>query len=273
MSRIYLSAIMGALLAACPMMRVCEAATLDTHVLINFDGTLSGGVYSLGLGEVDDSFTFAGSGAASVAGGIGDVPGDVDIVSGFLFDATELELNEGFQMRTTSWVSEALFKPDADEPGQPASNDGNHILGARGDSFMRYNNNDVGVNIGYWDGGSEPQAGVPVPTVGTYNHIALVWDASTNTLSGYVNGTVASVSTGNPFEIPSPFVDYGFFGRPTFAGRAVDGSFDALAFSSFTGTFAPTDFVLEAIPEPGSATLVGLAAVGLGFCLVRRNRG
>jgi hypothetical protein len=101
------------------------------------------------------------------------------------------------------------------------------------------------------------------PSAGSYSHVALVWEAASRTLSAYVNGaSQGSVSTGNPFEVPSPNVGYGFFSR--FSTRAIDGKLNAVAFSTFTGTFNPgADFQLPVVPEPSSVILLTIALLSL----------
>jgi hypothetical protein len=109
------------------------------------------------------------------------------------------------------------------------------------------------------------------PSAGSYSHVALVWDSASRTLSAYLNGaSQGSVSTGNPFEVPSPNVGYGFFSR--FANRAIDGKLSAIAFSTYTGTFNPAaDFQLPVIPEPSSVVLLTIALSMLSWWFTNKR--
>jgi hypothetical protein len=90
-----------------------------------------------------------------------------------------------------------------------------------------------------------------------------VWNSGTNTLSAYLNGAPQGSVSGNPFEVPSVNVGYGFFSRTGFLNRAIDGKLDAVAFSTYTGTFVPgTDFQLP-VPEPSSLLLLTISIFAL----------
>ena len=66
------------------------------------------------------------------------------------------------------------------------------------------------------------------------------------------------------FDVSSPNVGYGFFSR--FLNRAVDGKFDAVAFSTFTGDFnAATDFQLARGTGARTIALVDDCSRGAGF--------
>lgn len=247
-------------------------AVVTPQVLVYFDGSLAGTAYTLGPGEIDNSFTFGANGSVSITDGIADIPGDTDRTSGFLFSGGDLVIEQGLgSLRTTNWVTEAHFMPDVASVDQPSPQTpyGNHFLDVQGDTFYRYDGygrNPKSPTFGYWDGSNETVLDSGEPVVGVFNHVALVWDASTNTLEAYLNGvSQGAASTGSAFDVSSPNVGYGFFSR--FLDRAVDGKLDAVAFSTFDGTFNPaTDFqlaVIEVIPEPGSLVLIGMAFAGL----------
>jgi hypothetical protein len=254
-----------------------DAASVTPQVLVYFNGSLVGTAYTLGPGEIDNSFTFAANGAVSITGGVADIPGDTDRHAGFLFSGTDLVAEQSLgSLKTTNWITEALFYPDATAATQPqfATNYGNHILDLQGDTFYRYDgfgNNPKIVDFGYYSSGNDTESKQTVPDLpaGQYSHVALVWTAATNTLSAYLNGaSQGSVTTTLPFDVSSPNVGYGFFSR--FLDRAVDGKLDAVAFSTFTGSFdAASDFRLSAVPEPGSVALAVMALVGL--VLARRK--
>jgi hypothetical protein len=239
-----------------------RAATVTKQVLVNFNGSLSGTTYTLGAGEIDNSASFRANGGATVSGGVADIPGDTSDASGFFFNSTALG-----NLRTQSWVTEAHMSLDVPVASQPNVTPFNHFLDVQGDLFYRFDSNPKVTRFGFWDGANEPTMVTANPSAGAYNHVALVWDSPTRTLAAYINGaSQGSVSTGNPFEVPSPNVGYGFFSR--FMNRAIDGKLSAVAFSTFTGTFNPgADFQLAVIPEPGSVALLAI-----GFAIFTRLR-
>jgi hypothetical protein len=100
--------------------------------------------------------------------------------------------------------------------------------------------------------------------------VALVWNSGTRTLSAYINGASQGSVSANPFEVPSPNVGYGFFSR--FLNRAIDGKLNAVAFSTYTGTFNPgADFQLPVVPEPTSVMLLTFALSVLPAWFTRRR--
>jgi hypothetical protein len=251
-----------------------NAASVTKQVYVTFDGSLTGTAYTLGPGEIDNSFTFTGNGSVSITGGVADVPGDVDLTSGFLFSGTDLVVEQGLgSLKTTNWITEAIYKPDVAAAGQPSpagntNNYGNHILDLHGDTFYRYDGFGTTPKVtdfGYWDGGGEDIESAGEPALGQFNHVALVWNASSNSVEAFLNGVSQGVaSTGNAFDVSSPNVGYGFFSR--FLNRAVDGKFDAVAFSTYTGTFdASSDFQLPVVPEPSAVALLAIALGGLAW--------
>src|SRR5262249_628064 len=127
------------------------------------------------------------------------------------------------------------------------------------------------VDFGYYASGpdQEPKQTVPDLPLDSFSHVALVWNAGTKTLSGYLNGvSQGSVSSGANFGVSRPNVGYGFFSR--FLDRAVDGKLDAVAFSTFSGDFNPaTDLQLTGVPEPATFLLLTIALGGLA--LVRKK--
>jgi hypothetical protein len=247
-------------------------AAVTPQVKILFNGTLAGTTYTLGAGELDNSFSFAGNGSATVTGGVGDIPGNLDPVldgsgnvagagtttgSGFYFNSSFLGLGP---LNNDNWIAEARMKLDAPVTGQPANF--NHFIDVQGDTFFRFDTpaNKV-TRLGYWDGSNEPTQTVPNLSDAAYNHVALVWDATNTQLTGYVNGVSVGTADGAAFDIPSPRVGFGFFAR--FYNRAIDGKLDGVAFSTYSGAFnSATDFQLG-VPEPASAGLAALALAAL----------
>jgi hypothetical protein len=233
-----------------------QAATVTRQVYINFDGTLTGGnTYALGPGELDVTGTFRKNGGASIAGGVADVPGNLNAASGFVFSSATLPA-----LTTTNWISEALVLPDVPAAAQPGTF--NHLLDVRGDLFYRYNGNTAApkfMHYGFYDGSTETSDTTPELSTTQYSHVALAWNASTRTLQGFVDGvSQGTLSTGNVFATPSVNVGYGFFARTGFMNRAIDGKLDAVAFSTYTGTLNPGfgtgfDFQLDPADAPSLA--------------------
>jgi hypothetical protein len=221
-------------------------------VHVNFSGSLAGTTYTLGPGELDTTGTFQGNGAATVSGGVADIPTDS---SGFFFNSTSLG-----NLRTQNWITEARINLDVPVASQPnGAQPFNHFLDVQGDTFYRFDSSPKVTRFGYWDGTNEPTMITANPAAGSYSHVALVWNSGTNTLSAYLNGAPQGSVSGNPFEVPSVNVGYGFFSRTGFMNRAIDGKLDGVAFSTFTGAFnAVTDFQLQ-VPEPSSLLLLTIS--------------
>ncbi len=247
-------------------------AVVTPQVRINFDGTLTGATYNLAPGELDNSLSFSANGSATVSGGLGDVPGDVDPAtvgpgnteglgtttgSGFYFYGNLLGLGS---LPAQNWVTEALIKLDVPVNSQPG--EFNHFLDVQGDTFYRFDSppNKI-TRYGYWDGSSEPTATTAGLSDTGYSHVALVWNAAGSSLEGFLNGVSQGVLDAGNFDVSSPRIGYGFFAR--FYNRAIDGKLDSVAFSTYDGQFNPsTDFQL-AIPEPTSLALLTVAIAGL----------
>jgi hypothetical protein len=243
-----------------------SGATVTKRVHVNFSGSLAGTTYTLGPGELDTTATFRANGAATVSGGVADIPGNTTDSSGFFFNSTTLG-----NLRTQNWITEARINLDVPVASQPnGAQPFNHFLDVQGDTFYRFDSNPKVTRFGYWDGTNEPNMTSANPAAGSYSHVALVWNSGTNTLSAYLNGAPQGSVSGNPFEVPSVNVGYGFFSRTGFLNRAIDGKLDSVAFSTFTGTFnAATDFQLV-VPEPGSLVLLTLTLAALAW-LVRKK--
>lgn len=226
----------AALTIACLLVGTAPGATVTRQMFVHFNGTLTGGnAYALGAGEIDVTGTFRKNGSATITGGVADVPGNVDVTSGFLFNAASLPA-----LTTNNWVSEAILIPDVPNASQPGTF--NHLLDVQGEVFFRMNGNGAAkiTQLGYWNGSSEPTATVPNLSTTQYSHIALTWTASTRRLTAYIDGvSVGTVASGSPFATPTTNIGYGFYARTGFLNRAFDGKLDAVSFSTYTGTFNP----------------------------------
>ncbi len=105
-------------------------------------------------------------------------------------------------------------------------------------------------------------------TANTWNHVALVVQSDTNTVSFFLNGT----QIGSPAGLNSFVTGFSVGGDENGAGRISAGALvDELRIFTFgQGTFTPT--MLSAVPEPG--TYAALAGIGvLAVALVRRRVG
>lgn len=239
-----------------------DAATVTPHVQVNFNGTLSGLTYGLGAGELDTTGTFAANGSATISGGMADLPGDVDATSGFYFNSASLGA-----LTTQNWIAEIVFSPDVATANQPGPF--NNFLDVQGDTYFRFNGNGQpkAPQFGFFDGTIESiDTTVSAIATNEFSHLALTWTAASNTLEAYLDGvSQGTLSTGTPYSVPGSRVGFGFFARDGFIGRAVDGKLDAVAFSTFTGTFnSGTDFQLVAPPPPLTATVNRDTAGNLG---------
>jgi alpha-L-fucosidase len=235
-SRGWFAPVAAALTIVGLLLTSARGATVTRQLFVHFNGTLtSGNAYALGAGEIDVTGTFRKNGSATIVGGVADVPGNVDATSGFLFNAASLA-----SLTTTDWVSEAILIPDVPNANQPGTF--NHLLDVQGDLYFRLNGNGASkiTQLGYWNGSSEPTTVVSNLPAGRTSHVALTWTAATRTLTGYVDGvSVGSVSSASAFATPSTNVGYGLFARSGFQNRAFDGKLDAVAFSTYSGTFNP----------------------------------
>jgi Concanavalin A-like lectin/glucanases superfamily/PEP-CTERM motif len=229
------------------------ATTLTNHVLIRFDGSLAGTAYSLGAGETDTTGTFKANGTPTLSGGAASLDGGTSN-DGFDFNPTTLGSLPG-----QNWIAEAIVSFDSFQTGFRT------LIDIHGDTDFRVNNAASGIEALYWDGSTDsPVLSSPLPTTGQLVHYALVWDAAATSLTAYVNGVSIGTTDHGIFESPDATnVSFGYFGRAGFDNRGIDGSLDAVAFSTFTGTFNPsTDFV-AAVPEPSTALLAAFGLLGL----------
>src|SRR5687768_2829937 len=90
----------GVLAVAVALASSASGATVTKRVFVNFSGSLAGTTYTLGPGEIDTTATFRANGAATVAGGVADIPGNTTDTSGFFFNSTTLG-----NLRTQNWIT------------------------------------------------------------------------------------------------------------------------------------------------------------------------
>lgn len=245
------------LIASLAAVGSAAAATVSPVLLINFDGTLVGTTYTPASGELVTSGTFAANGTPTVGSGKAAIDGSVAVsasADGFKYSTTLGSL------AGTNWVAEAIFAFDAFGTGQRT------LIDVQGDTDFRVNNAGNGLQAIYWDGTVAGSANAALPTVGTYLHYALVWDAAATSLTAYLGGVSIGTVNNNAFATPDlTNISFGYLGRSGNVGRGVDGTLEAISFSTFTGSFnSTTDFL---IPEP-SVALLGL----LGFLPFLRRR-
>ncbi|NQT40267.1 MAG: PEP-CTERM sorting domain-containing protein [Planctomycetes bacterium] len=244
------------------------AATVTPQVLVNFDGTISGTTYTLGAGELDTTGSFAASrNAQVVSGGQGFLnhmfTGGSQGGEGFFFNGPAF--NTG-GTPNTDWIMEMRWTPTAGynqshgQAGSLAS-----MLAQGGHGTLRYVSptpSPSTVQTNYWDGGTDHSFNAATtPTAGVANHAAVVFDNAANRQDYYLNGVLIGSAGGGT---PNPVNSNDLFGfgqeiHPATTGqvRGTHGFVDAVAFSTFTGAFAPgSDFQLD--------TAQGTAASSIG---------
>jgi hypothetical protein len=236
-----------------------QAATVTPQVVVRFDGAIAGNTYTLGSGELDTTSSFTGIGNPAVGGGIADLDqnGGLGVQQGFEFNPAGIG-----SLTATSWVAETRLNFDSFGTGQLTA------ISVQGDVDFRILVDASGLQAGYWDGSTFGDVTISLPAVDQYVDLALVWDAPTTSLTAYFDGTAIGTINNNAFATPdTSYVSFGYFGRAGFEGRSIDGQLEAVAFSTFTGTFDPnTDF--QVIPEPSAIAIIGLGGIGL----LRRRR-
>jgi hypothetical protein len=223
-----------------------EATPLETKLLINFNGTLEGTAYTLGQDEIDVSGTFKANGAPIVSGGVAVInPGNENGPDGFDIDPAGLG-----NLATQNWVAEAVvtYHSSGDITTTPV------VMDVQGDCNIRLRDElDANVlQMFYWNGSAVQQKYTALPPNGVQVHLAYAWNASTITLTGYVNGVPFGSLSGGAFQTPDPStLSFGYFGRTGFEGRGIDGTLNAVAFQVGTATFNPeTGFLI--LPESQS---------------------
>ena len=145
---------------------VADAASVTKQVYVTFDGSLAGTAYTLGAGEIDNSFTFRGERRSDDHRWHRRCSGRyVDLTSGFFFSGADLVTEEGLgSLKTTNWITRSglLAGCACRGPAQPGrqheqlrqphpGSAGRYVLSLRRFRLGRPKVTDVG----YWDGGSE----------------------------------------------------------------------------------------------------------------------
>ncbi len=221
---------------------VC-AAELTPHVYVDFVGTLDGTSYTLGPREIDTTGTFgAHHGTEIVADGLGSLTdADGAAQESFEFDASAFNAN-GTEFTGTAFVVEAIFTPTA------ASDLMAPIIDIGGQAFIRFHN---GLSAGNWDGSTDISNNdiQDIPPLGETHHYAIVYDGG-SIIDYYMDGVpIFQSDNGSPQDITS-LISWGNIRHPSVdGGRQLRGQYEAVAFSTFTGTFDPAaDFILPGGP-------------------------
>ncbi len=218
---------------------------LETQLLVYFNGSISEAAYALDPAEIDMSGTLQVSGDPVVEGGTAELnPGDENGVDGFRIDGSYFG-----DLTTQNWVAETVVTYQSTGSGYTPV-----VIDVQGDCNLRLrtDENDDVLQMFYWNGSSVQQELTMLPPTGVRVHLALAWDASTTTLTGYINGVAFGSLSGGAFAAPDPSnLSFGYFGRSGFEGRGIDGTLDAISFQSGTEVFDPaTDFLI--LPETQS---------------------
>lgn len=239
-----------------------EPTALETKLLVNFDGSLDGTVYTLGDGEIDATSTFKANGAPNISGGVAVInPGNENGIDGFDIDPASVG-----NLTTQNWVAEAVvtYQSSGDIATTPV------VMDVQGDCNIRLRDElDANVlQMFYWNGSAVQQKYTALPPNGVRVHLAFSWNAGTATLTGYVNGVPFGSSSGGSFTTPDlSTLSFGYFGRTGFEGRGIDGVLDAVAFQTGTATFDPgSNFLILPVTQSFAAWIGGFPVGALtGF--------
>lgn len=218
-----------------------SAHALTTNLLIRFEGSLDGTVYTLGAGEIDATGTFSANGNPLVKGGraelFGSAQSDV-FADGFRFDPAALE-----PLADTHWVAEAVVAFDT--PGGGLST----VIDVQGDTDFRFSHDSRALEAGYWDGATNYRMQAVLPKSRHFIHLALVWEADARRLTAYTNGIPIGCVGDRPFVAAGP-VSFGYFARAGIAGRGIDGVLYAVSFATSGRPIQPSDFLVNRMPPP-----------------------
>jgi hypothetical protein len=212
------------------------AIPLTPQVLVNFDGTLDGTTYTLASGEIDTTGSFKANGSPSLTNGTAVInPDNGGGSDGFNFDPSSLG-----ELLRQNWVAETVISFESFD-GFLAT-----IIDVQGDPSLRINSGGDLLQSTYFNGSTAGSQTTDLPSLAEPVHLALAWDAASQSLTAYVDGTSIGPISQGPFTIPyATSVAFGYFGRVGFENRGVDGVLSAVAFSTGTAQINPgTDFVL-----------------------------
>lgn len=234
------------------------ASPISTNLLVNFDGSVSGTTYTLAPGESDVTGTFKANGSPVLGAGLASInSGAGGGTAGFDFNPASLG-----DLRTQNWVVEALVTFQSFAGTLPTA------ISVQ-DVDFRVNNAKTALETVYYNEVVDTRQTTSLPALGTQVHLAMVWDASTGTLNGYVDGNPIGPVSAGAFEAPDPSnVSFGYFGRVGFDNRGIDGILDAVSFRSGTTAVNPaTDFVILPTGSTYSSWITGfgIAPGSLGF--------
>jgi len=135
------------------------------------------------------------------------------------------------------------------------------VIDIGGQCFIRFHS---GLSAGSWDGSTDISNNniQVIPDVGQTHHYAIVYDG-VDTIDYYLDGApIFQSGNGSPQGITT-LISWGNIRHPSVdGGRQLRGEYDAVAFSTFTGSFDPeTDFIL-----PG-----GLGSLPFAMAMAPKN--
>ncbi|MCW1886345.1 fibronectin type III domain-containing protein [Luteolibacter flavescens] len=230
-----------------------DVSPFQTKLLINFDGTLDGNFYTLGEGEIDETSSFKANGAPTVSNGVARLnPGVDNGPDGF--DANPSMLGD---LRAQNWIAEAVVTYNSVNSTTTTP----WLIDVQGDTNLRLRSEtsaDV-LQLFYYNGSAVQRSLSPLPPSGVKAHFALVWDAATTTLTGYVNGELIGQLSNGPFARPDVTnLSFGYLGRTNFVGNGIDGTLDAVSFQTGTGLFDPgSNFIIMPETQGYAAWIAG----------------
>jgi hypothetical protein len=236
------------------------ATALQAKLLIKFDGSLDGATYTPAAGEIDVTGTFQANGAPTIAGGLATInAGNEGGADGFSMDPSVLG-----DLVSQNWVAEEVLTYQSTKAAGPGTTP--VLMDVQGNCNMRLRTetDDTVLQLFYYNGSAAFQQFTPKPADGTKVHLAYAWDASSATLTGYINGVAfGSISKGPYYSLSAPStVTFGYFGRPGFVGRGVDGVLDAVAFQSGSTPFNPASGFLILPKSQNFTSWIGGFPVG-----------
>ncbi len=222
---------------------VAGAADVTPVIFVDFEGALAGTAYTFGPREIDTTGTFAAhNGTEIVSGGLG-ILTDADGAGqeSFEFDASAFNGN-GSSFAGTSFVVEAVFTA-TDPSGAMAP-----IMDLGGQCFIRFHD---GLSAGSWNGATEVANNniEPIPNAGETHHYAIVYHGA-DIIDYYKDGVqIFQSDNGSPQDITT-LISWGNIRHSSVdGGRQLMGEYEAVAFSTFAGTFDPAeDFILPEGP-------------------------